>query len=79
MKTFHLTSTTSFGASFNRNANTIINIKIIHPFSFIDFLSCSFSCLYFVQQTEQYLVSHLLLYSEADTESCSEKLLFGEI
>ena len=42
-------------------------------------LILTFLYLYFVRQTEQYLVSHLLVYPEAGIESCSVKQLFRKI
>ena len=70
---------------FHLNTNTMIQIskKFSYTFSsdFLSFDSCVFTlfCLFVVFQTEQYLVSHLLVYAEADIERCSVKQLFGKI
>ena len=66
MKTFHLTSLASFGASYNRNANATISVSklliffllIFFKFSFFGFLRVLFLCFYFVWQTEKHPVSH---------------------
>ena len=67
----------SFNSYYTNIKTTSLFLLVFLQIFFL--LILIFLCLYFVRQTEQYLVSHLLVYPEAGIENCSVKQLFGKI